>query len=178
MSSPGTNLRKVCEKRLRALLPEDEPVIAVGTAETRRDLEGDIAEAGRWTFLVVTEHRVVHADWGRHSAPHEEIVFDDVATWADGHQYHRYAMTIEHPPLPRLERGPAHQFLWFRWGRKLVEHNRGETNLVFSHSDTAAAKALRNALLSLERPHGSLELEERTRAERTAGSHIAHFSKK
>lgn len=179
MSGPGTELREACEKRLRALLPEDEAVIAVGTAETRRNLEGDISTAGRWTFLVVTGHRLVHADWGHgENAPHEEIVFDDVARWADGEQYHRYAVTIEYPPVARLERSPGHHFLWFRWGRKVVEHSRGETNLVFSHRDTAAAKTLRNRLESHERPHGSLELEERTRAERTEGSRFELFPRK
>jgi hypothetical protein len=172
MPDSGTDLRKACEERLRALLPDDERVVAVGTTETRADLQGDISTAGRWRFLVITQRRVVHADWGRDGAPHEEIVFEKVAGWADGEQYHRYAMTLEHPPLARRVRVPAHRFLWFRWGTRVVDVDKTETSFVFSHRDTAAAQALRELLERHNHPPGSLELEEKTRSERTAGSPI------
>jgi hypothetical protein len=47
--SPGTRLKKECEARLRDLVAEDEPILAVGTAEELRSLGSDIGSGGGWT---------------------------------------------------------------------------------------------------------------------------------
>ena len=59
---------------------------------------------------------------------------------------HRYAITLDHPPLVRLHHVPAHRSLIFRWGNaeRLDEFTR--TRLAFSRMDTSAAIALRAEL--------------------------------
>ncbi|MDP9233717.1 MAG: hypothetical protein M3P01_04085, partial [Actinomycetota bacterium] len=85
--SPGTRMKKDCEGRLRELVPANETISAVGTAQELRTLVPDIGSGTGSTFLVVTPRRVLFAPWVSSRQPDEQIVFDEVARWADGVQY-------------------------------------------------------------------------------------------
>lgn len=165
-------MRKECETRLRRLVPADEQVIAVGTADEFLEPTGDLGVQGQWRFLLVTSERLLLADWSKPDRPHEDIAFDEVVRWADELQYHRYAMTLSHPPLIRHELVPAHRFLWFAWGNASEPWTRTTTTLRFSHRETATARALRAALEDRHVLHEALLLNEVSREERTRGSHV------
>lgn len=172
LMTPGQRMRKECETRLRQLVTADERIVAVGTADEFPEPTGDLGVQGRWRFLLVTSERLLFADWSKPDRPHEDITFDEVARWADGVQYHRYAITMTHPPLTRDEFVSAHRFLWFKWGDASKPGSRSSTTLRFSHRDTAAAKSLRAALEQRHVPHETLLLKEVSREERTRGSHV------
>lgn len=168
----GQRMRRECEARLRALAGEGEEVVAVGTADEFAEPSGDLGVQGHWRFLVVTNRRLLFADWSTSDAPHEEIAFGEVPWWADGTQYHRYVVTLAHPPLSRNEWAPAHRFLGMEWGNAYKPRRRTQTALRFSHRDTAAAKALRHALHERGVPHEALTLTEIPREERIRGSRV------
>ena len=100
-------MKKECEARLRGLVPPDEPIAAVGTAEELRSLGPDIGSGGGWTFIVVPSERLLFAPLGSPQKPHEEIPLDDVMRWASGTQYNCEALVLTHPPMTRRERVPA-----------------------------------------------------------------------
>lgn len=167
----GQDMRKDCEARLRALVRDDERVVAVGTADELPQASGDLSSSGSWRFLVVTTERLLFADWSKPDQPHEQIAFDEVDRWADGTQYHRYVITLNHPAISREERVPAHRLLWLEWGNTFEARSRTQTTLRFSHRDTDAGSALRAALKERKIPHEPLMLPEVSREERTRGSH-------
>ena len=164
-------MKEECEARLRRLVTANERVLAVGTADEFKEPRGDLGVQGRFRFLVVTNGRLLFANWARPRASHEEIRWDDVTGWADGTQYHRYVMTLRHPPMTRLEKETAHKFLWIQWGTSLRPHTRSTTTLRFSQRHTDAANALRAQLEEIAIPHRKILLEEPSRSERTARSH-------
>lgn len=166
-------MKEACEARLRALIPRQEPVVAVGTAEELKALETDVGSGGGWTFLVVTTSRLLFARWDHSDGPVGEIAFEDAGSWADGHQYNCYVVVVSHPPLIRRERVAAHRFLWLKWGVTHADVARSATILRFSRPGTKAAQALRSALESRGVTHETLRFRERSRAERTRGSHVA-----
>ena len=170
--SPGMRAKKYCEARLRALVPPDEGISSVGTAQELHKLDSDIGSGGGWTFLVVTPARVLFANWGSDEGPHEEIRFDDVTHWAQGTQYNCHVLALTHPSMTRRQHVPAHSFLWFRWGNAEADVTRTQTIFRFSRPDTDAAKALRAALEKRELPTEHLRFHERSREERTRGSHV------
>lgn len=169
--TPAYFTKKECEARLRSLLPADEPVLAVGTAEELPELLPDLGSGTGGDFLVVTPERLVFAGWGVSVVRPREIVFDDVTHWADGTQYNSYAVVLTHQPMPRREHVPAHRFLWFEWGNAFADVVRPTTIFRFSRPDTNAAKKLRSLLKALPIEHEVLRFAERTREERTRGSH-------
>jgi hypothetical protein len=169
--SPGTRMMKECEVRLRGLVPADETVVAVGTAEELRALGPDIGSGGGWTFIVATPERLLFARWAQPQRPHEEIRLDEVTRWASGTQYNCAALVLTHPPMTRRQRVPAHRILWFKWGNAEADVTRTQTIFRFSRPDTQVAKALHTALSTRKVAHESLHFEERTREERTRGSH-------
>lgn len=175
---PGTRMKKECEARLRALVPADEPVVAVGTAEELPSLGPEIGSGGGWTFIVVTSARVLFASWGTSQEPPEEIHLDEVTGWATGTQYNREALVLAHPPMTRRQRAPAHKVLWFEWGNTEEDVTRTQTIFRFSRPDTQVAKALHAALMARNAPYEQLRFEERTREERTRGSHVTLYAKK
>jgi hypothetical protein len=61
-------------------------------------------------------------------------------------QRHRYAIDLEHHPLTRSHRAPAHRFLTFEWGNSVAASAFAHTELAFSRRDTGAAEALRGRL--------------------------------
>jgi hypothetical protein len=171
--SPGTRMKKEREARLRGLVPTDEPISAVGTAEELRSLGPDIGSGGGWTFIVVTSERLLFASRGSPERPHEEIRLDEVTRWASGRQYNCEALVLTHPPTTRRQGVPAHRILWFEWGKAEADVTRTETILRFSRPDTQVAKALHSALSARRVVHEPLHFEERSREERTRGSHVA-----
>jgi hypothetical protein len=166
-------MKKECEARLRALVPADETVVAVGTAEELRRLGPDIGSGGGWTFVVVTLDRVLFADWGSPLKSHEEIRLDEVTSWAHGRQYNCYALALTHPSMTRRERVPAHRILWVSWGASDADVTRTQTMFRFSRPETEVAQALRIALEERELPDQLLRFKERSREERTRGSHTS-----
>jgi hypothetical protein len=165
-------MKKECEARLRGLVPTDEPIAAVGTAEELRSLGPEIGSGGGWTFIVVTSERLLFAPWGSAQKPHEEIRLDEVTGWASGTQYNCEALVLTHLPMTRRQRVPAHRILWFEWGNAEADVTRTETIFRFSRPDTQVAKALHSALSARSVAHEPLHFEERSREERTRGSHV------
>lgn len=166
--SQGDQMTRECEARLRDLVPKGEEVVATGTADEFPEPKGDLGVQGDWRLLLITEKRILMADWSKPEAAHEEILFKDIGRWGDGQQYHRYVMTLDHPPAP-ISHGSKTSLLR-RWFRK--DELRAETRktLRFSHRDSKAALALRAALERRATPHEDLVLSETSRAERTAGN--------
>jgi hypothetical protein len=169
-------MKKDCEARLRALVPAGEAIAAAGTAAELRTLGRDIGSSSGVTFLVVTPRRVLFAPWVPSNQPHEEIPFDEVTRWADGVQYNSYVLALTHPPMTRREQVAAHNVLWFHWGNAEADVTRTQTIFRFSRSTTAAAAALRAALEQLGVHHDLLSFKERSRDERTRGSHARLYS--
>ena len=163
-------MRRACEARLRGLVPREETVVPVGTAEELRKLRSNIGSGGGWTFVVLTEVRVLFARWGRPREPHECIRLDEVTRWAHGRQYNCYVLVLTHPPMTRRERVVAHRILWFQWGDAEADVSRTQTIFRFSRPETKVAKALRASLEERELPHELLRFKERSREERTRGS--------
>jgi hypothetical protein len=173
--SLGARMKKECEVRLRGLVPTDETIVAVGTAEELRSLGAYIGSGSGWTFIVVTSERLLFARWGSAQRPHEEILFDEVTRWASGTQYNCEALVLTHPPMTRRQRVPAHRILWFQWGDAEADITRTQTIFRFSRPDTHVAKALHSALLARKVAHESLHFQERSREDRTRGSHAVHM---
>jgi hypothetical protein len=168
--SPGIQMRRDCETRLRDLVPQDEAIIAVGTAEELRKLGSNIGSGGGWTFLVVTTDRVLFARWGSPRKPPESIRLDEVTHWSEGRQYNCYVLVLTHPPITRRQRVAPHRFLWFTWGDDEADVTRTQTIFRFSRPETKAAKAIRASLEERCLPHELLRFRERSREERTGGS--------
>lgn len=174
----GTRMKKDCEARLRGLVSPDETITAVGTAEELRTLGPDIGSGGGWTFLVVTPERVLFAKWGSPQKPHEELRLDEVTHWAHGRQYNCHVLVLTHPPMTRREHATANRFLWFKWGRAEAAITRTQTIFRFSRPDTEVAKAIRVALEERQVPNEQLRFEERSREDRTRGSHAVLTTKR
>jgi hypothetical protein len=176
--SPGTRMKKECETWLRGLVPGDETVVAVGTAEELRSLGSDIGSGGGWTFIVATSDRLLFARWGSRHKSHEEIRINDVTQWASGTQYNCEALVLTHPPMTRRQRVTAHKILWFEWGNAEADVTRTQTVFRFSRPDTQVTKALHSALSARKIAHEPLHFEERSREERTRGSRAVLHAKK
>jgi hypothetical protein len=169
-------MKKDCEARLRDLVPADETIAAVGTAQELRSLRADIGSGGGVTFLVVTARRVLFAPWAPAKQPHEQIRFDEVSRWADGVQYNAYAVALTHPPMTRREQVPAHKVLWFQWGNAEADVTRTQTIFRFSRPTTEVAMAMRSLLQEQGVHHDLLSFEERSREDRMRGSHARLMS--
>ena len=163
-------MKKECEARLRGLVPEEEDVVAVGTAEQLGSLGTELGSGGGFTFLVLTTERFLFAAWDHPDEPHNEILLDDITHWASGTQYNCEALVLTHPPMTRRQRVPAHRILWFEWGKAQADVTRTATTFRFSRPDTQVAKALHAALMARNVPHEELRFEERPREERTQNS--------
>jgi hypothetical protein len=169
-------MKKDCEARLRDLVPAGETITAVGTAAELRRLDPDIGSGSGVTFLVVSPLRVLFAPWAPPKQPHEEIRLDEVTRWADGVQYNAYALALMHPPMTRREQVPAYKVLWFKWGNAEADVTRTQTIFRFSRPGTEVAAALRSLLEQRAVPHDPLSFQERSREDRTRGSHARTYS--
>lgn len=171
---PGARDKKECELRLRALMATDEAVLAVGTAEELRELTADLGSGGGWTFVVVTDRRILFGRWGSPHENHDEIELDAITGWADGSQYNAYALVLMHPPKTRGEHVPEHRFLWFRWGNASAPVTRSRTIFRFSRNDTQVARAIRNSLEQRGLRAEVLQFEEAPREQRVSASEVIH----
>jgi 4-amino-4-deoxy-L-arabinose transferase-like glycosyltransferase len=166
-----------CERRLTALVGEVGQIEAVGTAQQLAALGPEIGSGSGSTFLVVTPERLYFAQWNRPEWPHREIHFDEISSWADGVQYGRYALVLNHPPKDGLEEVIAHHFLWFHWGNVEREVTRTQTIFRFSRKDTKVATAIRKALALHNVRHETVLFPERSRHERRGSGIAALYAK-
>ena len=169
--SVGIRMKKEREASLRALVTEGETVIAAGTAEELAQLGPDLGSGTGWTFIVLTDRRVLFARWGSRATKHHEIELSDISAWADGTQYNCYVIVLTHPGMQRRVRGVAHRFLWFAWGTSESSVVRTQTIFRFSRRSTKLAIALRTELEARNLAKERLQFSERSREERTGHSH-------
>lgn len=171
-------MKKECEAWLRGLVVPEEMIVAVGTAEELHSLGSDIGSGGGSTFIVVTSERLLFARWSSRQKSHDELRLDEVMRWAAGTQHNCEGLVLTHPPMTRRQRVPAHRILWFEWGNAEADVTRTQTIFRFSRPDTQVAKALHSALSARKIAHEPLHFEERSREERTSGSHAVLYAKK
>ena len=170
--SPGVRMKRDSEARLRGLVPPEETITAVGTAEELHKLGPDIGSGAGWTFVVVTAVRVLFVRWASRRSQPECIRLDEVSRWADGKQYNCYVLVLTHPPMIRREHVVAHRFLWFKWGDAQADVTRTQTIFRFSRPETKATQAMRVALKEASVPRESVRFKERSRAERSSGGRV------
>lgn len=130
--SPGVRQRQASLQALTNSLPQDEPVLAAGTASS--------------SPLVVTTERILR--WG-HDRP-VSIPFTHVARCECWMHAHRWSVRLIHEPIdPRRPPSDARQ--WWRWhdrraDRRETQQSWTETVLDFSRGHTRAAQAIRGQL--------------------------------
>jgi hypothetical protein len=171
--NPAMRMKKEAEARLRAVVPGDEVIVAVGTAAELQTLGRDIGSGASFTFVVVTSHRLLFSELSSES--HAEIRLEEVSQWASGTQYNRYALVLRHPAIRRRQRVATHRILWFRWGNALTDVTVTQTTFRFSRAETKVAEAIRSALVERGVPHQLLRFDEKSREERTRGSHATMY---
>jgi hypothetical protein len=171
----GTRVEELSEARLRALVPENEPIVAVGTAKELHEVGRDIGSGSGDTFLIITSYRLLFSELS--STRHYEIRLDEIEQWAGGTQYNRLAIALTHPPKRRRVRVPAHTILFFHWGNAVADVSLAHTIFRFSRPEAKVVIALRSALTARGVPYRSLHFEERPREERTRDSHARLYSK-
>src|SRR5439155_8939134 len=122
------------EAYLRAHIGPEEAIVAAGPA------------------ALVTDRRILFG-WQLTSTPysgewtHDALTFDEVTRWSEGRLHDdRPLLRLEHPTHRRLERVPAHRFLWFRWGDATAEIPRGETTFRFARLRDPVFRAMRGRL--------------------------------
>jgi hypothetical protein len=174
--NPAMRVKKEAEARLLALVPGDEVIVAVGTAAELQTLGRDIGSGAGFTFVVVTSRRLMFSELSSES--HSEIRLEEVTQWASGTQYNRYALVLMHPAIRRRRRVAAHRILWFRWSHALTDVTLTQTTFRFSRPETKVAEAIRSALVERAVPHQLLRFDERSREERTGGSHARTYVEK
>jgi hypothetical protein len=130
-----------CYALLRSHLDPDEWIVAVGRCEDIT-MRGSIDSPG-WTYVMVTNARL---RWVPNFDPRFEaaLPFNSITAAWERSSKHRYAIALEHAPLTRPHWAPAHRFLTFEWGNRLVWTPLTRTVLAFSRRDTHAAIALRH----------------------------------
>jgi hypothetical protein len=82
-------MKNDCEARLRASIADEEPVVAVGTADEFPQASGDLRVQGHWRFLLVTTRRLLFADWSKPDAlraalherniPHQTLALPEIS---------------------------------------------------------------------------------------------------
>jgi hypothetical protein len=132
-----------CDELLRSHLDPDERVLAVGRCEDIT-IRGSIDSLG-WTYLLITNARL---RWVPDADPKFEaaLAFSSVTAARERSSKHRHAIALEHTPLRRSHWVPAHRFLMFEWGNRVMATPLTRTVLAFSRRDTDAAIALRGQL--------------------------------
>jgi hypothetical protein len=134
-----------CDAQLREHLEPAEQIVAIGRCEDITD-RSDIDRGGAgWTFVMVTDRNL---RWIPHVDPRFEARLDltDITESSERLASHRYAIALEHRPVRRSWRVPAHRFLGFEWGNAVEDLSFARTELAFSRQDTEAAIALRYQL--------------------------------
>jgi len=109
-----------------------------------------VLAAGRQA--LVTDRRILFGgrlDWPPHAGEwtHDALAFQEIIGWSQGRRHDdRPLLRLEHPPHRRLEWGPAHRFLWFRWGNATVEVSHRETTFSFASRRDPIFRAMKQRL--------------------------------
>jgi len=126
--------------------------------------------------VMVTDRRVLFAwnvqPFGWHS---DAISFEEIRNWALEQRHdERPLLRIAHPTHVRVERVPAHRFLWFAWGNASAEVPHDDVTLTFPSKRDPSFRALFERLLHLDVPRGAdfVNALPGTREERTRGSRV------
>ena len=83
---------------------------------------GEVVVARSGDHPLVTDRRILMARQLSYPPRRGEwvcssLAFAEITRWTSGRQHdHRPLLRLEHPPCVRIERVPAHRFLWFEWG--------------------------------------------------------------
>ena len=80
------------------------------------------------------------------------LPLDLVTSYTEITQAHRYALTLDHQSIERLQWVPAHQLLWWSWGNAEAVRPVTSSALAFSRRDTKAARAIRSRLQAIGVP--------------------------
>ena len=143
-----------CDVAVRSHLEASERVVAVGRCADITEL-GDVGEGGRGrSYVMITDRElrwVPHYDL-RHEA---SLNLDDITRYRERTLAHRWAIMLQHPSVEYPRMWPARQ-LPADLARELRAKGRlrGQpgpipfTELAFSRRETAAARALRDSLIS------------------------------
>jgi hypothetical protein len=142
-----------CDAAIRSHLDPQEVVLAVGTCHDMTERRS-IETTGVIAYVVVTDQSLRWTPDGdvRFEAA---LAFADVIAVREASAGHRYSVSLAHGPLVRPRWGPAHRFLMFAWGNKIVTEPLTHTELAFSRRETKAATALRGQLRNLPRVRGT-----------------------
>jgi hypothetical protein len=119
------------DRALRSQLEPDERVIAAGPN------------------VLLTDQRIVFTSLLRGDRvttqrdTRDSLAFDELTGWAPG-KWHdgRPLLCLEHVPHTRIERIPAHRFLWFRWGNATGPVVHRQTTLPFNRDSDPELLAL------------------------------------
>jgi len=117
---------------------------------------------------------------------HDALTFTEITRWTLGCEHDgRPLMRLEHPPHRRLEWGPAHRFLWFRWGNRTVEGSHGRTAFSFRNRRDPVLLALSERLSRTDAARGEpfVVRPAGTRKDRMAGAYseyraVARYSRR
>jgi hypothetical protein len=122
--------------------------LAARDAALRSQLEPDETVAAAGPFVLLTDQRVVFTvvleepRAGRRDVL-DALGFDDLLSWSRGRLHDRRPLLrLDHMPHTRIERIPAHRFLWFRWGNATGPVVHGQTTLPFNRDSDPEFLAL------------------------------------
>src|SRR6266511_6420886 len=139
---------------LVARLQPGERVLARGRAFEPRDaLRFDLSTVitGPGCAVAVTERRVLWVSRDDQRCV-RSLPFALVRSYTEITQAHRYALTLGHQSIERLQWVPAHQLLWWSWGNAEAVRPVTSSALAFSRRDTTAARAIRSRLQAMGVP--------------------------
>jgi hypothetical protein len=140
---------------LMARVEPGERVLAQGRAFEPHGDSFDLTMviSGPGCAVVVTERRVLWVGRGDQRWV-RTLAFAVVRSYVEIGQAHRFALSLDHGGIERLQWVPAHRFLGWSWGN--AEDLRSVTRSVlgFSRRDTAAARAIRTQLQATGIPAG------------------------
>ncbi len=147
-----------CNAAVRRHLSSDERVIAVGRCEDITELGGPERGGITGGYVMITSRKlrwVPHCDLAYEAS----LELDAITGATERSVAHHYAISLQHPPLERRRISPGR---WFPPELRDELRARGQlregtgpfayTELAFSRRDTAAARALRDAISSRPSP--------------------------
>ncbi len=143
-----------CDAAIRAHLEEGEHVVAVGRCADITEIGGVEQGGAPRTFLMITDRRLRWVE-PYDLATEASIKLSDVTSFRERTLAHRWAILLRHPSVHyrRLWPGrtlPASAAATLRADGRLRDEPGPitYTEFAFSRRDTAAARALRDALIS------------------------------
>lgn len=143
-----------CDAEVRRRLPPDERVLAIGRCEDITEIGGPERGGMTQAYVMITSRKLRWVP-GRKLAYEASLDLDAITAYTERRLAHRYAISLEHPPLerrrivPDLTLPPELRAQLRAEGR--LREGTGPfsyTELAFSRRDTVAARALREAVIS------------------------------